>query len=544
MVIALAQTLSIVYRLVSRVLNNDKQKGRPLFMHPFVHARSTPEKPAYIMAGTGETVTYGALENATNRLAQLFRARGLKPGDHIALLMENQKRFYEVCWAAQRAGLYFTAISTRLTAPEAAYIVNDCGARLLVASNAMGKVAAGLPGQVPAVETLLMTDGALPGFECYEDAVAAMPAERIADETSGVDMLYSSGTTGRPKGVKLPLSGEPIDFVSAQGMASRMLYGFDETTVYLSPAPLYHAAPLRFNMWVMRVGGTCVIMEHFDPEEFLRLVEAYRVTHTQLVPTMFVRMLKLPEAVRMKYDVSSLKVAIHAAAPCPIEVKRAMIGWWGPILMEYYAGTEGNGSTFINSEDWLKHPGSVGRSLVARLHIVGENDEELPPGEPGIIYFSGGPEFSYHNDPEKTAQTRNGQGWSTLGDVGYVDEEGFLYLTDRKAFMIISGGVNIYPQEVENLLIGHPRVADVAVFGVPNEEYGEEVKAVVQPMDWADAGPALEAELIAYAREHLAHLKCPRSVDFEQELPRHPTGKLYKRLLRDRYWGKKESRIV
>jgi long-chain acyl-CoA synthetase len=503
-----------------------------------------PEKPAYIMAATGEAVTYGELEDRSNRLAQLFRARGLRAGDHIAIVMENQKRFYEVCWAAQRAGLYFTAISTRLTAPEAAYIVNDCGARLLVASRAMAKVAEGLPGQVPGVETLLMTDGTVPGFEVYEDAVAKMPAEPIGDETSGVDMLYSSGTTGRPKGVKIPLSGEPIDFVSPQGLASRRLYSFGADTVYLSPAPLYHAAPLRFNMWVQRVGGTCVIMEHFDAEDYLRLVEKHRATHTQLVPTMFVRMLKLPEEVRLKYDVSSLKVAIHAAAPCPIDVKRAMIDWWGPILMEYYAGTEGNGSTFINSHDWLEHPGSVGRPMVGEVHILGEDGSEQPPGEPGAIYFAGGPEFSYHNDPEKTAQARNEQGWSTLGDVGYLDEDGFLYLTDRKAFMIISGGVNIYPQEVENLLIGHPKVADVAVFGVPNDEYGEEVKAVVQPLDWADAGPALEAELIGYCRENLAHLKCPRSVDFERELPRHPTGKLYKRLLRDRYWGKKESRIV
>jgi long-chain acyl-CoA synthetase len=513
-------------------------------MHPSVHARSTPEKPAYIMADTGEVTTYGELERASNRLAQLFRARGLKARDHIALLMENQKRFYEVCWAAQRAGLYFTAISTRLTAPEAAYIINDCGARLLIASRAMAGVASDVLGDVPAVATRLMTDGAVAGFEDYEDAVARMPDTPIADETSGADMLYSSGTTGRPKGVKLPLTGDPIDFVSPMGQAARQLYGFGPDSIYLSPAPLYHAAPLRFNMWVMRVGGTCVIMEHFDAEEFLRLVERHRVTHSQLVPTMFVRMLKLPEETRTRYDLSSLEVAIHAAAPCPVEVKRKMIEWWGPILLEYYAGTEGNGFTFINSHDWLAHPGSVGRALVARLHIVGDDGEELPPGEPGTVYFSGGPEFSYHNDPEKTAQTRNDRGWSTLGDVGYVDEEGYLYLTDRKAFMIISGGVNIYPQEVENLLIGHPKVADVAVFGVPNEEFGEEVKAVVQPMDWADAGPALEAELIGYCRQHLAHLKCPKSVDFERELPRHPTGKLYKRLLRDRYWGRKDSRIV
>ncbi|MEN3951499.1 AMP-binding protein [Iodidimonas sp. SYSU 1G8] len=513
-------------------------------MHPSVHARTTPEKPAYIMAATGETVTYGELEARSNRLAQLFRAKGLKPGDHIALMMENQARFYEVCWAAQRSGLYFTAISTRLTAPEAAYIVNDCGARLLVVSHALAKVAEELASQIPAVETRLMTDGAIAGYEAYETAVDGYPATPIADEISGVDMLYSSGTTGRPKGVKVPLAGDPIDYVTPTAQATRALYNFSADCIYLSPAPLYHAAPLRFNMWVMRVGGTCIIMDHFDAENYLRLLQEYRATHTQLVPTMFVRMLKLPEETRARYDVSSLRVAVHAAAPCPVDVKRRMIEWWGPILLEYYAGTEANGMTFINSHDWLKHPGSVGRPLVAQLHIVGEDGEEVPQGEPGTIYFSGGPDFSYHNDAEKTAQTRNDRGWSTLGDVGYVDEDGFLYLTDRKAFMIISGGVNIYPQEVENLLIGHPAVADVAVFGVPNEEFGEEVKAVVQPMEWSEAGPALAQELIAYCRQHLAHLKCPRSVDFEAELPRHPTGKLYKRLLRDRYWGKKDSRIV
>lgn len=513
-------------------------------MHPSVHARTMPHKPAYIMAATGETVTYGELEARSNQLAHLFRAKGLKPGDHIALLMENQKRFYEVCWAAQRAGLYFTAISTRLTAPEAAYIITDCDARLLVTSKAMTNVAEGLVGEMPGVQTALMTDGVIPGYEPYEDAIAAFPETPIADETSGTDMLYSSGTTGRPKGVKIPLSGEAIDMVPPTFQIGTVLYKWSEDTVYLSPAPLYHAAPLRFNMTIMRVGGTCVIMEHFDPEEALRLIEHHRATHSQWVPTMFVRMLKMPQAARDTYDVSSLQVAVHAAAPCPIEVKRRMIDWWGPVLLEYYAGSEANGMTFINSEDWLKHPGSVGKTMLGEIHILDDDGNDLPPGEPGTIYFAGGPDFSYHKDEEKTAGAKNDQGWSTLGDIGYLDDEGFLYLTDRKAFMIISGGVNIYPQEAENVLINHPAVADVAVFGVPNEEFGEEVKAVVQPMTWADAGPSLEQDLLAYCRNHLAHIKCPKSVDFDQQLPRHPTGKLYKRLLRDRYWGNHESRIV
>jgi acyl-CoA synthetase (AMP-forming)/AMP-acid ligase II len=285
-------------------------------------------------------------------------------------------------------------------------------------------------------------------------------------------------------------------------------------------------------------------MEHFDPEQALATLQKYRTTHSQWVPTMFVRMLKLPEEVRRKYDASSMKVAIHAAAPCPIPVKRQMIEWWGPVIFEYYAGTEGNGFCAIRSDEWLAHPGSVGKALLGELHIVGEDGNECPVGESGTIYFANGPEFSYHNDPKKTAEARNEKGWSTLGDVGYVDKDGYLYLTDRKAFMIISGGVNIYPQEAENILINHPRVADVAVIGVPNEDFGEEVKAVVQPMNWSDATPALAEELVAYCRQHLSAIKCPRTVDFERELPRHPTGKLYKRLIRDRYWGNRDSKIV
>ena len=387
-----------------------------------------------------------------------------------------------------------------------------------------------------------MLDGVIAGFESWEEAIAEMPAEKIADESNGIAMLYSSGTTGMPKGIFKPLpEGEYGADEGASLLA--MLYGAKEDSIYLSPAPLYHAAPLGFTMGFLMTGVTCIVMQHFEAEAALATIQKYQVTHSQWVPTMFIRMLKLDEAVRNQFDVSSLECAIHAAAPCPVPVKEQMIEWWGPVIFEYYAGSEGNGFVAINSEEWLAHKGSVGRSLTAQLHIVDDDGQEVATGESGTIYFEGGGEFEYFNDKDKTAESRHSKGWSTLGDVGHVDEEGYLYLTDRKSFMIISGGVNVYPQETENLLVTHPRVMDVAVFGVPNEEFGEEVKAVVQPKQWEDAGPDLEAELIDFCREHISHIKCPRSVDFEEELPRHPTGKLYKRLLKDKYWEGHKSRI-
>lgn len=513
-------------------------------MHPSIHAQSTPDKPALIMAGSGEMLTYRELEDRSNQAAQLFRSLGLRPGDHIAILCENHSRFYEICWGAQRSGLTYTAISTRLGTDEIAYIVNDCNARLLIVSAGLVKQAEAILELTPGVRQRLLIGADAPGHQRWEQALAAQPARRITDECAGGDMLYSSGTTGRPKGVFSPPDSSAIDASTPLIEMNRKAYGVDPETRYLSPAPLYHAAPLRFTMTVMRLGGTVVVMEHFDAEQYLELVQKYRITHSQLVPTMFVRMLKLSPEVRTSYDVSSLRCAIHAAAPCPIPIKEQMIDWWGPILWEYYAGTEGNGMTLVNSQDWLAHRGTVGRAVVGELKISDEQGNELPPGEPGTVYFAGGKAFQYHNDPVKTAESRNARGWSTLGDVGYVDAEGFLYLTDRKAYMIISGGVNIYPQESENVLITHPKVADVAVFGVPNEDFGEEVKAVVQPRDMRDAGPELEAELIEFCRSQLSPIKCPRSVDFEAELPRHPTGKLYKRLLKDRYWAGHNSRII
>lgn len=513
-------------------------------MHPCLHAESTPDKPAYIMASTGQAVTYKELEERSNQGAHLFRSRGLKPGDAIAIFMENNPRYFEICWAAQRSGLYFTCISSRLTAEEADYIVGDSGAKLIVTSLDKKDIAAELSALMPGATERLMVGGTIDGYDSWEESVGAMPVTRIADECAGNDMLYSSGTTGRPKGVRVPPASD--DIVEAGGLLGlvTMLFGFGPDSIYLSPAPLYHSAPLRFNMALHRLGATTIVMENYDPELALQLIEKYKVTCSQWVPTMFVRMLKMPEEIRAKYDLSSHTMAIHAAAPCPIPIKKQMIEWWGPIIAEYYAGTEGNGFCTINSEEWLSHEGSVGKALMGELHIVGEDGEEVAAGEPGSIFFDGGGEFEYYNDPEKTKESRNARGWSTLGDVGYVDEEGYLYLTDRKAFMIISGGVNIYPQETENLLITHPKVADVAVIGVPNEDFGEEVKAVVQPANWAEAGDALGEELIEFCKEHLSAIKCPRSVDFDKELPRHPTGKLYKRLVRDRYWGNKTSKIV
>ena len=513
-------------------------------MHPFVHAALAPGKPAILMAGAGTVVTYRELEDRSNRFARLLRAHGLRPGDRLAILVENHPRFYELCFGAHRAGLVYTAISTRLTAGEAAYIVQDCGARAIVASAATAPVARAAADAAPGLEARWMIDGTAPGWTDYEAAVAAQPAQRIPDEAAGCDMLYSSGTTGRPKGVFAPPELGPIDAPFPLLEVVRDRYGVDGRTVYLSPAPLYHAAPLRFNMAVLRLGGTCVIMEHFDAETFLALVARHRVTHTQVVPTMFVRMLKLAPEVRARHDVSSLRCAIHAAAPCPIPVKREMIAWWGPVVWEYYAGTEGNGMTLCDAHEWLAHPGTVGRAVSGIVRICDEDGRVLPAGQTGTVYFEGGRAFAYHNDPDKTESSRNANGWSTLGDVGHLDEDGYLYLTDRRSYMIISGGVNVYPQETENLLVTHPKVLDVAVIGVPDEELGEAVKAVVTPKDMAAAGPGLEAELIAWCRERLSAIKCPRSIDFEAELPRHPTGKLYKRLLRDRYWQGHASRII
>ncbi|MDG2303291.1 MAG: acyl-CoA synthetase [Candidatus Binatia bacterium] len=513
-------------------------------MHPKIHARATPDKPAYILARSGEIVTYRQLDERSNQCAHLLRNRGVRRGGAIAMLQVNDRYYHEPCWAAQRSGLYYTPLSTHLTADEIEYIVRDCGAEVVIASRELAGVAELLVARLPHVHTWLMIGGTVPGFESYENAVAGRPTTPIPDECEGQDMLYSSGTTGHPKGIRVPLPDRAIG--DADPMMLGLTQGFWQVSaddVYLSPAPLYHSAPLRCTMAMQRIGATSVLMEKFDPEEALRLIDCHHVTLSQWVPTMFVRLLRLSGDVRRRYDLSSHRLAVHAAAPCPVPVKEEMIEWWGPILYEYYAATEANGSTSLSSEEWLAHRGSVGRPQHCAVRIVGEDGTELPVGEVGTVYFEGGARFEYHNDPDKTARSYTTEGWSTVGDVGRVDEEGYLYLTDRKAHMIISGGVNVYPQEAENLLVTHPKVADVAVIGVPNEEFGEEVKAVVQLLDCAEAGPALERELIAWCRARLSGVKCPRSVDFTDELPRAESGKLYKRLLRDRYWQDHETRI-
>lgn len=511
-------------------------------MFPGQIALSTPDKPAVINAADGSMITYGELDAAANRISQLLRLSGLSVGDHIAICLENHPRYFEVLWGCHYAGLIYTACSSRLTSDELNYIINDCGAKAFITSKYKSDQAVQIANTIPNVHLRLMLDGVVDGYDSFEETVATFNPTELENRIDGTDMLYSSGTTGRPKGIKLVLPPNPIGSPNGVAVLGQMLFSMDENTVYLSPAPLYHAAPLRWNMALHRLGATTVIMDHFDAENFLKLIEKYKVTHCQTVPTMFVRMLKLDESIRSRYNISTLLNAFHAAAPCPIEVKRAMLNWWGPIIHEYYAGSEGNGFVYCSPQQWLAHPGTVGMAVSGVLHICDDTGNELPSDEIGTVYFESPAQFEYHNDPEKTKASRDplGRGWTTLGDIGYLDDDKFLYLTDRKAFMIISGGVNIYPQEAENVLINHPKVLDVAVFGVPNDEFGEEVKAVVQPVKMPanelDAA-ALRNELGAYCRQSLADFKCPRSIDFRVELPRHPTGKLYKRLLKDEYWA-------
>jgi long-chain acyl-CoA synthetase len=499
----------------------------------------------------GETITYGELEARSNRLAHLLRARGLNRLDHYAIYMENNARYIECCGAGERSGLYYTCVNSFLTVEEVAYILNNSQSKVLIASQAKRDVALAALPLCPLVELCLIVDGPGDGkgegsrVLSLDEATIGLPATPIADESLGTAMLYSSGTTGRPKGIVRPLPDlKPVQQLPIFEFLLK-LWQYREDMIYLSPAPLYHSAPQAAVNLTIRMGGAAVIMERFDAEHYLQLVEKHRITHSQLVPTMFSRLLKLPDAIRTRYDLSSLETAIHAAAPCPVQVKEQMIEWWGPIIQEYYGATEGLGFTACNSTEWLSHRGTVGRVLLGELHVLDDDMKPLPLGTSGTLWFKTATPFEYFNDPAKTAEARSADGtMSTVGDVGYVDSDGYLYLTDRATFMIISGGVNIYPQECENLLITHPKVADAAVFGVPNADLGEEVKAVVQLMPDIFPGPAVAEELIAFCGQHLARQKVPRSVDFEAELPRLPTGKLYKRLLRDRYWGDKTSRIV
>jgi long-chain acyl-CoA synthetase len=496
---------------------------------PGYYAQRSPERPAVIMARSGEVRSYAEIEAKSAQLARLLRGRGLTAGDHVAVLMENNVQWLEIAFACMRSGLYWTPINWHLTADEVAYILEDSGARCLVTSRVLESLASDLRDSIRHMDLRLSVGAQIGGFEVYEDAIAAYPDVPLEDEVHGSPMFYSSGTTGRPKGVLRPFPREPFGTIAPwPNVCGR--YGFDEDTVYLNPAPLYHAAPGGWTMAVIQHGGTNVVMESFDAAEALALIERHRVTHAQFVPTMFVRMLKLPEEQRLAHDLSSLRYAIHAAAPCPVEVKHQMLDWLGPIVYEFYGSSEGAGAAAIGPAEWLAHPGSVGRPTGA-LHIVDEDGgDELPQGVPGVIYVED-VDFSYHRDPAKTASSVNDRGWMTVGDIGYLDEEGYLYLTDRRDNVIISGGVNIYPREAEDALIGHPAVLDVAVIGVPNEEFGQEVQAIVQLVPSRPPSPALAEELITFCRDRIAHYKCPRSVEFVEALPRLPTGKLLKRRL-------------
>ena len=504
-------------------------------MHPSHHAQAHPEKPAYIMATSGISVDYRTLDQRSNQLAHFWRSQGFAAGDTIAILLENHEYFFPLVWAAQRSGLYYACLSHTLSGADLAYILQDSGARCVIGSRKTLPLIEAARAEGANIAAFLVdhADEQAPNLVA---AAAAFPTTPVADECAGTDMLYSSGTTGRPKGIRRPFTpGVPIAIETPMMPMARTRFQMDADSIYLSPAPLYHAGPLRWAMMVHRLGGTVIVMERFDAEQALGLIERHRITASQWVPTHFVRMLQLPDETRLAHDVSSMQAAFHAAAPCPIPVKDAMMRWWGPLIHEYYGGTENNGLTLIGPEEWLERKGSVGRAVIGTIRICDDDGEELPTGHEGAVYFEGGPTFAYHNDEEKTRSTRNAKGWTTLGDIGRLDSDGYLYLTDRKSFMIISGGVNIYPQEIENALALHPKVRDVAVIGAPDPDMGERVVAVVELRDPADASDALKAGLAAYLRERLGGVKTPRQIDFIDTLPREPTGKLFKRLLRDRY---------
>ena len=500
-------------------------------MHLSELAAAAPDKPAVITADGDRVLTYGDLDRRSRQVSRLLASLGVGTGDHVALLLPNRPEYFEVAWGAQRRGTYWTPVNWHLTAEEAGYIVADCGARVLFAAAETAQAAAQIAAGQPGLAVFVVGREPGSGQQSYEAAISAQSADPLADEVDGAVFFYSSGTTGRPKGIKpnhtFPPFGSPATLPQLMGV----VFGFGPDSVYLCPAPLYHAAPNNFCLGTHRLGGTVVLMDRFDPAGCLRAIEAHRVSHVQFVPTHFVRLLRLPDEQRLAFDVSSLRTVVHAAAPCPPEVKRQMIDWLGPCLVEYYAGSEANGVTLIDSADWLAHPGSVGRAVGAAVHIVGDDGAELPAGQDGLIYFES-QTFEYHNDPAKTASARDDRGWSTLGDIGHLDEEGYLYLSDRRTDLIISGGVNIYPAEVEAVLIGHPAVDDVAVIGVPDPEMGQLVLAIVQLSDEGTGSPDLAAELIEHCRARLASFKCPRSIEFVADLPRLPTGKLLRRQLR------------
>ena len=513
-------------------------------LHPRIHAQTDPHRVAIRMADSNDSLSYGELVANADRAAQLFNHLGLQQGDTIALLLENHVRYAELCWAAKNSGLHYACISSQSSLADAAYIVENSEAKLLISSARLASLAADLARTLSPLASgdkrrFLMVGETCPSapFASYESALQEMPARPLAGRVRGPSMLYSSGTTGRPKGVRSTLSDESPEIPPRRLAMLRSRYPLDSNTVLYAPGPMYHAAPGRFMMSVLRCGGTFISCSKFDALHSLQTIERYKVNFALLVPTMMIRMVRLPETQRRTNDLSSLQCVLHLGAPCPVAIKEQIIKWWGPIVEELYGGTEAFGHTMINSEQWLAHKGSVGKPAAGcSIRIVDESGQPVKNFETGLIYMNNGHRFEYFKDPEKTRGAITEDGWGTLGDVGYLDDEGYLYLTDRASHMIISGGVNIYPQEAENLLMTHPEVSDVAVIGVAHEEFGEEVKALIVPLQFPVTDPvAMQREIIAFCRSQLSVIKCPRSVEFVDALPRNESGKLLKHLLRERF---------
>jgi long-chain acyl-CoA synthetase len=508
-------------------------------------AKARPEHLALVDPDEKE-ISAGELLASANQLVHGLRAMGLQPGDAIAMLLPNSTEVFELFLAVTQAGFYLVPINWHLVGPEIAYIVNDCEAKVFVAHERFADEAIAAADEIafPA-EGRFSVGGDIAGFRPYDELMAGQPTDDPPDRTTGMIMNYTSGTTGKPKGVRRALPG--IDPETAGNGFGGMLYLFRlqpfDDNVHIVGSPLYHTAVLNFSGSAINIGHTIILMDKWTAPQMLHLIDKYKVTNTHMVPTQFVRLLNVPEEERAKYDVSSLRHMVHAAAPCPPDVKRQMIEWWGPVIDEYYAASEGGG-TIVFADEWLEHPGTVGRAWpIAEIAILDDDGNELPPGEIGTVYMhmTAG-NFEYFKDKEKTDKSRKGK-FFTVGDVGFLDEDGWLFLSDRKIDMIISGGANIYPAEIESELIMHPKVADVAVFGVPHEDWGEEVKAVVEPIEGVESSPELEAEILEWSTSRLAKYKRPRTIDFTTEMPRDPNGKLYKRKLRDPYWEGRERAI-